>query len=330
MPQSTLVAIGGAVDRAKAALQALEENGISFDLNPDDILKNLPDTLRPALTNLCDSTGIYGDIYAHCGAKGHNVVCVTSASAENAARNAKFDQLAHRLMGADQVYTISNREEADSQKMADIIADKNTRMVFFDGGAQELLVKNFEGTKSYDALMHRYLSGNAYDPLLRKYVSDPTFTVAGSSAGAAAMSGKNKMIEDWNTEKNAPVITSGLGFSHRVIFETHLHRHENFPRLPRLQDAIKQCPDCMGMGLDEGTGVMIRQGNAEVLGERKVWTMAPEDVKQHHPRVANGEVVINEVYPSYTKGQTFSLGEHAYLMVPEALLSDRTVQVSRP
>jgi len=315
VPKATLAPIGGKINCVTQAQEMLQDMGISFDLPVDEIIQNIPPKRLAEFTDCCDSTGVYRELVDYCQAKGQDVVCVTSGSEAHALRNAQFNKLAFRLFGVANVHAITNRSEADTDAMAGIIADKNTRLVYLDGGGQEGLAENFVGTKAHAAMMRRYITGEAYDKESETWVPDPTFTVGGSSAGAAGMPGKGTMIVDWNNECSAPVMGDGLGMLEHVIIETHLHREGKIPRLPRLQLAVEKCPNCMGIGLDEETGVLIRDGVATVIGNQQVWTMTPEQVQERKDRITQGET-IEHVYPSYVKGQTFELGEYARLTVP--------------
>jgi cyanophycinase len=90
--------------------------------------------------------------------------------------------------------------------------------------------------------------------------------IAGTSAGAMAMS--NTMIyQGSSTEsllKGEVKITTGLGFLHNVIIDSHFVKRGRFGRLAQ---AVAGNPGCIGIGLGEDTGVLVRNGNElEAIG----------------------------------------------------------------
>lgn len=294
-PKGSLVLMGGAVSPGHKLYALAKEIGIDRDrLEPaSEMLEKLKPEEIKALAAKCDASGIFADMQKHRSFKGKTVICVTSASA-NAKANARLDEIEFRLHGAKDVICIATREEADTDDMAKKISDPKTALVFFDGGAQERLAKNFMGTKAYEAMRKRF-------------IEDSTFTVAGSSAGAAVMPGKGAMIKDWNDKNTGPDLSTGFGLVDHIIVDTHLHRSKVLPRLPRLQKAVEARPDCIGLGLDEGTGVMIKDGVATVIGAQKVWKITRDDTSTGLPDLLKKGV---------SKGERIMLGDHAAIPVP--------------
>ncbi|MBW7951649.1 MAG: cyanophycinase, partial [Chitinophagaceae bacterium] len=114
------------------------------------------------------------------------------------------------------------------------------------GGNQMRLTAIFGGTEFLDILKHRYQNEN--------------FIIAGTSAGAMAMS--NTMIYEGNATKahlkGEVKITTGLAFMDNVIFDSHFEKRGRFGRLAQ---AVAANPSCIGIGLGEDTGMMITEGN---------------------------------------------------------------------
>jgi|GEM_PF-5963775 len=289
LPRGTLILMGGNVEPGHKMFDHAEALGITpeqlkgYTLTPEQV---------QLLAQQCDFSGIFADMQKHCPIKGKTVVCVTSASA-NAESNANLNKILFRLFGAADVVCISSRAQAELPGVVAKIKDPRTSLVYFDGGKQEVLAKNFMGTRACEAMRQRY-------------IVDPSFAVAGSSAGAAVMSGNGAMIEGWNTDDTYAVMGSGLGLLDHVIVDTHLHRSASLPRLPRLQKAVESRKDCVGLGLDEGTGVVIKDGDATVIGRQKVWKIAPEDCKRSF-----AEITMS----GFSKGESIPLGNHACIRV---------------
>ncbi len=93
--------------------------------------------------------------------------------------------------------------------------------------------------------------------------------IGGTSAGAAVMS--QEMITD--TPKVAVLLPGntplgeGLGLTPRLIVDQHFIARG---RLARLLGAVLDHPDLLGVGIDEGTAIVIRGSRFEVLGRGSV------------------------------------------------------------
>lgn len=124
--------------------------------------------------------------------------------------------------------------------------------VMFTGGNQMRLSMIFGGTEFLRILTERY--------------HNESFVIAGTSAGAMAMS--NTMIYLGSSTgallKGEVKITTGLAFIKDVIIDTHFVTRGRFGRLAQ---AVASNPGCIGIGLGEDTGVLIREGNMmEAIG----------------------------------------------------------------
>jgi cyanophycinase len=78
--------------------------------------------------------------------------------------------------------------------------------------------------------------------------------IGGTSAGASLAS---RVMVAGDGESR------GLGLLDRVVVDQHFDTRE---RLPRLLNVLKSHPDHLGLGLDEGTGVVIRSTKLTVVG----------------------------------------------------------------
>ncbi len=146
---------------------------------------------------------------------------------------------------------IRNRSDANNKDYLERIA--NCDAVMFSGGNQLRLSTTFGGTRFLDILLNRYQQEN-------------NFVVAGTSAGAMAMS--NTMIYEGNATrahlKGEVKITTGLGFMDDVVFDSHFEKRGRFGRLAQV---VATNPSCIGIGLGEDTGMLITEGNKmEAIG----------------------------------------------------------------
>ena len=175
-------------------------------------------------------------------------------------------QTAFGKIGCSNIGLMHIRNRADAMNAEYVDRLKNCDGVMFSGGNQMRLTSSFGGTE--------FLS-----ILLKRYHEESTFVVAGTSAGAMAMS--NTMIYEGNATKahlkGEVKITTGLGFMDDVIFDSHFEKRGRFSRLAQ---AIATNPSCIGIGLGEDTGMLITEGNKmEAIGSGLVMIVDGHDIK---------------------------------------------------
>ncbi|MEZ5047524.1 MAG: cyanophycinase [Chitinophagaceae bacterium] len=146
---------------------------------------------------------------------------------------------------------IRNREDVLNEEYIERV--KQADVIMFSGGNQMRLTTIFGGTTILSILHDRYLHEDG-------------FIIAGTSAGAMAMS--NTMIYEGNAAnahlKGAVKVTTGLAFMKDVIFDSHFVKRGRFSRLAQ---AVAANPSCIGIGLGEDTGLFIKDGNCmEAIG----------------------------------------------------------------
>ena len=167
------------------------------------------------------------------------------------------------------VMHIRNRADAATEEFLERI--RNCDAVMFSGGNQLRLTATFGGTEFLRILLNRF--------------QDEPFVIAGTSAGAMAMS--NTMIYEGNATrahlKGEVKITTGLGFIDDVIIDSHFEKRGRFGRLAQ---AIATNPSCIGLGLGEDTGMLITEGNKmEAIGSGLVIIIDGHDIQ--HCNVAD-------------------------------------------
>ena len=137
---------------------------------------------------------------------------------------------------------------ADVERLTDGVTG-----VFMTGGDQMRLVSLLGGTKLAEAL--------------RKKVRETNVVMAGTSAGAAAMS--TSMIvrgePSSHPHKNAVKLSPGLGFLKNIIIDQHFSERG---RISRLITAVSYNPYNLGIGIDENTAIILDgKGVLEVFGQ---------------------------------------------------------------
>ncbi len=165
---------------------------------------------------------------------------------------AHIEVIAFGKIGCTNVHVMHIRNRDDAMKPAFLERIRRCDGVMFSGGNQMRLSTIFGGTDFLQVLHERYQS--------------EAFLIAGTSAGAMAMS--QTMIYEGNATrahlKGEVKITTGLGFMSAVIFDSHFEKRGRFGRLAQ---AVATNPSCIGIGLGEDTGMLVTEGNRmEAIG----------------------------------------------------------------
>jgi cyanophycinase len=138
--------------------------------------------------------------------------------------------------------------QADHERLLDGVTG-----VFITGGDQMRLVSVLGGTK---------LAQN-----LRKMVRESDVVLAGTSAGAAAMS-TSMIVRGESTShphKSSVKLSPGLGFLKNIIIDQHFTERG---RISRLITAVSYNPYNLGIGIDENTAIILNgKGSLEVFGQ---------------------------------------------------------------
>jgi cyanophycinase len=172
-------------------------------------------------------------------------------------------------IGCTNVGLLPIRNRADAMQEECIQRIKSCNAIMFSGGNQLRLSSTFGGTQFLEILLERYNE-------------EKDFVVAGTSAGAMAMS--NTMIYEGNAAtahlKSEVKITTGLGFMDDVIFDSHFEKRGRFGRLAQ---AIATNPSAIGIGLGEDTGMFIKDGNTmEAIGSGLVMIIDGHDIRHNN------------------------------------------------
>jgi cyanophycinase len=200
---------------------------------------------------------------------------------------------------------IRNREDSFRDEYIQRI--KNADAVMFSGGNQMRLTTSFGGTEILDILQDRY-------------VNEEGFLIAGTSAGAMAMS--NTMIYEGNAAnahlKSAVKVTTGLAFMGNVIFDSHFDKRGRFGRLAQ---AVATNPSCIGIGLGEDTGLLITDGNnMEAIGSGMIIIIDGHNIRHTNiADLADGRPISveNLIVHFMAKGDQYQLAQRKYVEMGE-------------
>lgn len=232
IPKGKLVAIGGNVDKGTDPEGAAKYKSLNFF-----------------------EYGILQRILSETRGRDSRIEVVTTASMIPQEVGAGYLEAFSRL-GCDKVDVmhIRNRQDCMIPEYAERL--RKCDGVMFTGGNQLRLSTIWGGTDLFNIIRERYWNEN--------------FVIAGTSAGAMAMS--NTMIYEGDSAdallKGAVKITTGLALLKDVIVDTHFDKRGRFGRLAQ---AVASNPGCIGLGLGEDTGVLITSGNhMETIGSGMV------------------------------------------------------------
>ena len=205
-------------------------------------------------------------------------------------------------IGCTNIGLMPIRNRADAMNDEYIERMRNCNAVMFSGGNQLRLSATFGGTEILQIALDRY-------------TDEENFVVAGTSAGAMAMS--NTMIYEGNATrahlKGEVKITTGLGFMDDVIFDSHFEKRGRFGRLAQ---AIATNPSCVGIGLGEDTGMLITEGNTmEAIGSGLVIIIDGHDIRHNNiADIPDGNPISIENLKVHfcEKGNTYKVKERKF------------------
>ena len=206
-------------------------------------------------------------------------------------------------IGRKNIGVIDIRKREDVFEEGFINRVKNADGIMFTGGDQLRLTSIFGGTEIYNVLHDRYYNQEG-------------FVIAGTSAGAMAMS--NTMIYQGKSElahlKGEVKITTGLAFMGNVIIDSHFDKRGRFNRLAQ---AVASNPQCTGIGLGEDTGVIVTGGNnLEVVGSGAVVIVDGRDIRHTNiTEVGMGEpIALDNLRVSImVRGNRYLLKERKFI-----------------
>ena len=155
--------------------------------------------------------------------------------------------------GAKHVTTLHTRNKADSDTEAFAAVIRKASGVWFTGGRHWRLVDSYLGTKVHRELMALLDRGGVIGG------TSAGATIQGSFMVRGARSGNTTMIDKEYQQ--------GLGFLQGVAIDQHLLARK---REKDMLPVVELHPELLGLGLDEGTAIVVTGDRFEVVGVSKV------------------------------------------------------------
>ena len=150
-----------------------------------------------------------------------------------------------RALHAAEVIKVSRTDAATARA-----ALARATLIWIPGGFPSHFMQTLAATPLAEIIRERFSSG---------------VTIGGASAGAVAMS--STMLADDVTPLAGPSTIEGLGLWPEAIVSPHFTERR---RLPSLIPIVRDHPNLIGIGLDEGTAVIVFKGAFDVLGRGTV------------------------------------------------------------
>lgn len=151
--------------------------------------------------------------------------------------------------GARNVTLLHTRDRRLAESDSFVAIIRRARGVWFPGGRQWRLVDSYLGTAT-ERELHALLARGG--------------VIGGTSAGASIQASYLvRGAREGNTIMMAPGYEQGFGFLRDVAVDQHVSARR---RERDLQHVVAARPALLGLGLDEGTAIIVRGNRAEVVG----------------------------------------------------------------
>ncbi len=198
------------------------------------------------------------------GGRSARVVIITTATEKQQATGRKYIEVFRDLDVAEAwALDLDDRQKANDQVSCQSIHEATA--LFLTGGDQLRITSILGGTRAYDAIQRGYREG---------------LVVAGTSAGASAMSGAmiTSGLEDNSPKDMSTRLAPGLGLLEEVVVDQHFAQRG---RLGRLLSVIAQNPAILGLGIDENTAVSVGSDSImSVIGTGAVTVVDGTSIEQ--------------------------------------------------
>ncbi|ALJ01530.1 cyanophycinase [Rufibacter tibetensis] len=228
-PKGTLIAIGGSENKGDDP-EKDSANSENINFQKTEILERFVSEL-----------------------KGNNplILIIPTASSIPEEMGASYIDVFTKI-NASNVQVLDIRTRQDTNKEEYMEAVRKASGILFTGGDQLKLTAILGGTEFIRLIKERYFNDS--------------LVIAGTSAGAAAMS--TQMIYQGMSGagfiKGSVSITAGLELLNDVAIDTHFISRG---RIVRMVQMIATNPTFIGVGLEEDTGIVVKKGNEiEVIG----------------------------------------------------------------
>lgn len=247
--------------------------------------------------------GILSHVVKEGGGKKANIVIIPTASSipVEVGENYLF---AFQKLDCENVVVLDIRERSEAFDDQNIQLIEESNIVMMSGGDQSRIADIIGGSPIHNIMMNRL-------------INEEGFVVAGTSAGAMAMS--TEMIYGGSStealQKGAVRMMKGLNLIPELIIDSHFIKRGRFGR---LAEAVAGFPHLMGVGLAEDTGLVLKNGNEfKVIGSGMVILFDPSDLTHNNAKIL----------PKGTPMSIFNLKTHVLANSDRFVIDRRVLEV---
>lgn len=249
--------------------------------------------------------GILYHVVREAGGVDANIVVIPTASSIPLEVGENY-MTAFTTLGCKNVTVLNIRSVEDSEKEASIQLIKNANCIMFSGGDQSKITNRIGGTTIHKILLDRYKN-------------EAGFVIAGTSAGAMAMT--NEMIAGGSPKdafiKGTVTMYKGLGLMPELIIDTHFIQRGRFGR---VSEAVAAFPNLVGFGLAEDTGMIIKNGNeCTVIGSGMVIVFDGHKLTHNNEKVlekGTPMTMVNLIVNILTNGDLYNIKNRKVSVLP--------------
>ncbi len=195
------------------------------------------------------------------GASGKaNILVMTVATNDPKEAGERYAKLFERVKFNNfEVLDISLREQSFAPEILQKV--EQATGLYFTGGDQLHVTTLMGGTPLHEIIARR---------------CNEDLVIAGTSAGAMMMSSATLVSGESDTapRHDAVDVAPGMNLLHDTMIDTHFSQRG---RHGRLLSAIAHNPQILGIGIDERTAMIVRDGKFEVIGEGSVTVVCAKD-----------------------------------------------------
>lgn len=249
--------------------------------------------------------GILYHVVQQAGGKDAHIVVIPTASSIPVEVGENYLS-AFSALGCKNITVLDIRSVEDSEKQTSIDLVKQANCIMFSGGDQSKITNKIGGTTIHKIMLDRYQN-------------ETGFVIAGTSAGAMAMT--NEMIAGGSPKdafvKGAVTMYKGLGLIPELIIDTHFIQRGRFGR---VSQAVSKFPNLVGFGLAEDTGMIIKNGNdCTVIGSGMVIVFDGHKLTHNNEKVleeGTPMTMVNLVVNILTNGDLYNIENRQVSVLP--------------
>lgn len=249
--------------------------------------------------------GILSHIVKEAGGIHSRIVIIPTASSipEEVSQNYVT---AFTKLGCKDIHILDIRSKKNAEDAEVIALVKSAKCIMFTGGDQSKISDIIGNSTIHEILMDRYHNEDG-------------FVIAGTSAGAMAMS--KEMISGGSGKesfvKGAVGMYVGLGLIPELIIDTHFIQRGRFGR---QSEAVAKFPDLIGVGLAEDTGLIIKNGKEfEVIGSGMIIIFDAKNLVHNNEKILDEGTpmtIVNLVVHVLSNGDRFNIKTGKVAVLP--------------